>query len=80
MWHVFSLVYQWSLAGTFTQHLRQPFTAWGLVALTCLDFMMLFSIALFRDKAYAFFFATHIVGAVLVLPAVCPSYSYLPPV
>jgi len=56
------------------QQLKRPFTAWGLVALVCLDCMVLFSTALWRQKAYPLFLATHSIGAILVLPAVraCP--------
>lgn len=63
-------VYQWSLAGSFMQQLNRPFTSWGLVALVCLDCMVLFSTSLWRQKAYALFLATHTIGAILVLPAV----------
>lgn len=67
--HGIGYFYQWSLAGSFMQQLKNPFTAWGLVALVCLDCMFLFSTSIWRQKAYVFFLPTHTIGAILVLPA-----------
>lgn len=48
----------------------RPQTKWGIVALVCLDCMILFSTSYWRQRAYNVFIATHIFGIALLLPAV----------
>lgn len=63
-------VYVWSLTGTFQQNIRRPSSIWGLVALICVDLIFFFSTSFWRQKAYNIFLVTHIIGFILVLPAV----------
>ena len=65
-----ALVYQWSLAGTFEQSMKLPNVIWGTVALICLDMIVFFSTQWWRQKAYNIFLSTHIIGFIIVMPAV----------
>ena len=66
----FLLVYQWSLQGTLKQSMKLPNAIWGTVALICFDMIVFFSTQYWRQKAYNLFLSTHIIGFIIVMPAV----------
>jgi ferric-chelate reductase len=52
---------------------------WGFVAVISLDLLYIFSIQFFRQRAYNFFYGSHVVFFILFLPAVSPYlYAVLP--
>lgn len=62
-----SAVYKWSLAGTVSMHLSEPFIRWGFVGLVCFDMLGVFSVQFVRSKFYNVFFVTHVVGLIVLL-------------
>ena len=50
--------------------MKLPNAIWGTVALICLDVIVFFSTQYWRQKAYNLFLSTHIIGFVIVMPAV----------
>ncbi|CAL1710629.1 unnamed protein product [Somion occarium] len=79
--HALGFIYAWSIAGTFTQHLTVPHYRAGLIALVCADVLAFFSTSFWRNKFYSVFVATHIIGVVVLLGAICmhsnPSVPYV---
>ncbi|GBE84187.1 predicted protein [Sparassis crispa] len=69
--HAIGYIYKWTMEGKFTETIQEPKFVWGLVALVCLDILFFFSLAIWRQKAYNVFLASHIVGFVLLLVAAC---------
>ncbi|KZP18514.1 hypothetical protein FIBSPDRAFT_920412 [Athelia psychrophila] len=69
--HALGYIYNWSIAGTFRQHLATPSNMWAFVAVAALNFIVIFSTAHTRAKAYRLFLFTHIVGFLVFLPALC---------
>ncbi|KAF9479536.1 hypothetical protein BDN70DRAFT_688824 [Pholiota conissans] len=67
--HSLRYLYSWSLNGTLAEEFKDPETIWGLIALLCIDIIFFFSTAYWRQKAYNIFLGSHILGFVLVLPA-----------
>jgi len=63
-------VYKWSLEGTFKTNMQLAPRIWAMVALLCFDMIFVFATQFARGKAYNLFLCTHIVGFILVLPAV----------
>ncbi|KAF8880563.1 hypothetical protein BD779DRAFT_1788575 [Infundibulicybe gibba] len=68
--HAIGYIYRWSLAGTVITAFKRPTTAWALVALLCLDCLLVFSTAYWRQKSYNLFISTHIICFILLLPAI----------
>ncbi|OCH92445.1 hypothetical protein OBBRIDRAFT_452440 [Obba rivulosa] len=60
--HALGYVYSWTAEGSFFSHLKSPAMLAGFVALLFTDVLFVFSLRLVRDRAYAFFKATHILG------------------
>ena len=50
---------------------------WGIIALLCVDSLYFFSTPFIREQAYNFFFRSHVVSVILLLPAVCV-FVYFP--
>ncbi|KAF8960641.1 hypothetical protein BDZ97DRAFT_1940337 [Flammula alnicola] len=79
--HSIHYFYAWSLDGTFTTEIKTPAAIWGTIALICLDILFFFSTEYWRGKAYNIFLTTHIVGFILVLPALylhkAPTLPYI---
>jgi hypothetical protein len=68
--HSIHYFYAWSISGTFTKAIKSPSNAWGLATLVCIDSIYFFSTEYFRQKAYNIFLSTHVLGFIIVLPAV----------
>ncbi|KAF8664113.1 hypothetical protein AX16_000803 [Volvariella volvacea WC 439] len=68
--HALGYVYRWTLEGIFVRMLKRSITTWGMIGLVALDMIYFFSTPWWRRRAYNVFFATHVIGYVLVLPAV----------
>ena len=63
-------VYQWTVLGKISMELQSTSNKWGLVTLTCMDVIFVFSRPIVRARAYNIFRMTHIVGYLLIVPAV----------
>ena len=63
-------VYRWTVLGTIHKNFRSTSNRWGLVTLTCVDVIFVFSRPIVRERAYNIFRMTHIVGYLLIIPAV----------
>ncbi|KAI0081357.1 hypothetical protein K474DRAFT_1588111 [Panus rudis PR-1116 ss-1] len=68
--HAIGFIYKWTQAGTFTQHIQPAEIRWGLVALVSFDILFFFSLSVFRQKVYQFFYATHFVALIVALIAI----------
>ena len=64
------VVYKWTVLHTISTEFTNPSNRWGLVTLTCMDIIFVFSTSIVREKAYNIFRITHLVGYVLIVPAV----------
>lgn len=53
---------------------QHPANKWGLVTLTCMDAIFVFSLPIFREKAYNIFKTVHVVGFWVIVPAVSDGY------
>ena len=62
----------WSFNGTLWDmiQIRNGQPIWGIIALLCVDSLYFFSTPYIRDRAYNFFFRSHVASVVLLLPAV----------
>ncbi|TFK47318.1 hypothetical protein OE88DRAFT_1738613 [Heliocybe sulcata] len=69
--HTLGYVYQWSLDGTFTESIKHPAIAWGLVATFAVDVLVFMSTETWRLKAYNVFFASHVLAVAVLLVATC---------
>ncbi|ESK85768.1 putative iron reductase [Moniliophthora roreri MCA 2997] len=67
--HCLGYFYSWTLLGIFSQAIKAPTAYWGLIALICLDLLYFFSTSFWRQNAYNMFISTHVVCAILLLPA-----------
>ncbi|KIM43579.1 hypothetical protein M413DRAFT_25919 [Hebeloma cylindrosporum] len=67
--HALHYFYKWSLKGTFTQSIKLPFAIWGIVTITCFNMIVFFSTQYWRQRAYNLFLATHIIGFIVIMPA-----------
>ncbi|KAL0958841.1 hypothetical protein HGRIS_014159 [Hohenbuehelia grisea] len=67
--HSIGYIYKWSAEGRFTQNIKIPMVAWGLVGLVCVDVLYVFSTPIWRQRAYSVFMTSHFVGFGLLLPA-----------
>ncbi|KIM41657.1 hypothetical protein M413DRAFT_409883 [Hebeloma cylindrosporum] len=74
--HSLHYFYLWSLQGTLAESMKGSHAIWGTVALICLDMIVFFSTEYWRQKAYNLFLTTHIIGFILVMPAL---YMHKPP-
>jgi len=50
---------------------------WGIIALLCVDSLYFFSTPFIREQAYNFFFRSHVVSVILLLPAVCLFHFFI---
>ncbi|KAM6494876.1 Ferric reductase like transmembrane component domain containing protein [Amanita muscaria] len=73
--HGIGQLYPWAKNGKLDVMLQDPSNRWGLVAMFCMDILFLSSISFFRKRAYKIFRATHLVGYLLVVPAI---YLHMP--
>ncbi|KAF8960642.1 hypothetical protein BDZ97DRAFT_1922018 [Flammula alnicola] len=73
--HAFHYFYKWTLKGTFADSIKELEFVWAMVALICFDMLFFCSTKYGREKSYNLFLATHIVGFILVLPAI---YYHIP--
>ncbi|KAF8908120.1 hypothetical protein CPB84DRAFT_1813372 [Gymnopilus junonius] len=73
--HSLNFFYKWILKGTFMEEIKSSVGITGMIALVSLDVIYLFSVEFVRNKAYNFFLTTHIIGFIIVLPAV---YLHVP--
>ncbi|KIL62831.1 hypothetical protein M378DRAFT_80578 [Amanita muscaria Koide BX008] len=73
--HGIGQLYPWAKNGKLDVMLQDPSNQWGLVAMFCMDILFLFSISFFRKRAYEIFRATHLMGYLLVVPAI---YLHMP--
>ncbi|KIK96605.1 hypothetical protein PAXRUDRAFT_72202, partial [Paxillus rubicundulus Ve08.2h10] len=69
--HAIGYIYKWSLAGSISKMLAEPYVRWGFVALVSLDLLGFFSTQFVRSKSYNLFFATHAVGLFVTLFSLC---------
>ncbi|TFY73480.1 hypothetical protein EWM64_g10532, partial [Hericium alpestre] len=60
--HFMGYIYKWSIAGTVAASLSVPFIRWGLAGLVSLDILALFSTRYVRERSYALFWTSHVVG------------------
>ena len=63
-------VYRWTVLGTISTEFQSTSNRWGLVTLTCLDVIFVFSRSIVRERAYNIFRMTHVVGYLIIIPAV----------
>ncbi|KZT00744.1 uncharacterized protein LAESUDRAFT_731977 [Laetiporus sulphureus 93-53] len=68
--HSLGYIHEWFINGTVRQNLT-PDIIWGLVALACMDVLFFFSLRAVREMFYQFFFTSHALAAIIVLPAIC---------
>ena len=73
----FLTVYEWSIAGTISEKILQPSVIRGLVALVGVDMLGIFSMQSVRSKFYNLFFATHIVGSIVLLFSVSVFFAFI---
>ncbi|KAA1477942.1 hypothetical protein DENSPDRAFT_885508 [Dentipellis sp. KUC8613] len=74
--HAIGFFYHWSMAGTASQSLAQPFVRYGLAALISVDILALGSMRYVREKSYALFWLSHTAGFLCLLVA---AYHHVPP-
>ena len=67
------VVYRWTLLGTMSKEFKSTSNRWGLVTLTCMDVIFVFSRPIVRARAYNLFRMTHVVGYIIIIPAVSAS-------
>ncbi|KAJ7267459.1 hypothetical protein C8J57DRAFT_1436005 [Mycena rebaudengoi] len=67
--HGIGFVFKWSQEGIFKSRLRSKDTIYGVLALTAVNFIFLFSTSFFRTKYYRIFLSTHITGFAIIFPA-----------
>ncbi|KAF8336099.1 hypothetical protein F5887DRAFT_988205, partial [Amanita rubescens] len=67
--HGIGYFYKWSLNGTMAINLAKKNHIWGVVCLSAVDFVYVFSTSLWRTKSYNFFLTTHFVGYTLTVVA-----------
>ncbi|KAJ7088592.1 hypothetical protein C8R44DRAFT_819088 [Mycena epipterygia] len=67
--HGLGYIFKWSQAGEFKAKIATPANTHGLLALTAVNFIFIFSTAFFRSKYYRLFLSTHITGFAIVFPA-----------
>lgn len=70
------IVYKWAYNGTMAINLAKKSNVWGVVCLSAVDFVYVFSTSLWRTKSYNFFLTTHFVGYTLLIPSVSISLIY----
>ena len=63
-------VYQFTTLGIISTEFKDPSNRWGLVTLICMDIIFVFSTPIVRARAYNLFRITHVVGYLLIVPAV----------
>ncbi|KAI9459071.1 ferric reductase like transmembrane component-domain-containing protein [Boletus coccyginus] len=67
--HAIGFIYQWSLQGSISQNIAQPYVRWGMVTLVSFDLLGFFSVQWVRTRYYNLFFWTHAVGLIVALIA-----------
>ncbi|KAF5337828.1 hypothetical protein D9758_015706 [Tetrapyrgos nigripes] len=67
--HTLGYIYRWTNEGTFVKNIARPNIYWGLIATICVDLLFFFSVEFWRNKAYNFFLATHIISVILLFPS-----------
>ena len=74
LFHILILVvYRWTVLGTISKEFKSTSNRWGLVTLTCMDVIFVFSRPIVRARAYNLFRMTHVVGYIIIIPAVSAS-------
>ncbi|KZT71050.1 hypothetical protein DAEQUDRAFT_688502 [Daedalea quercina L-15889] len=66
--HSLGYLYQWNIEGTLSRNLV-PNIIWGFVALICADILFFFSLQTVREVLYPLFYFSHVLAAVIILPA-----------
>ncbi|KAJ7182699.1 hypothetical protein C8R43DRAFT_10173 [Mycena crocata] len=67
--HGVGYIFKWSQEGIFKQKIKTPALIHGILALTAVNFIYIFSTTFFRSKYYRIFLSTHITGFTVLFPA-----------
>lgn len=62
-------MYLWHIKGTLSENITTN-TIWGIVGLACVDILFFLSLQIFREVMYPLFYFSHVLAAVIILPAV----------
>ncbi|KAI0081353.1 hypothetical protein K474DRAFT_1588112 [Panus rudis PR-1116 ss-1] len=68
--HAVGYIYKWAQAGQFGKHIQSAEMQWGLLALICFDILFFFSLSIFRQRFYQFFYVTHFLALLFALIAI----------
>ncbi|TFY68805.1 hypothetical protein EVJ58_g796 [Rhodofomes roseus] len=66
--HSLGFLYKWSIEGTLSQNLT-PNIIWGFVALVAVDILYFLSLQILRELLYPVFYFSHVLAAIILLPA-----------
>lgn len=69
-------MYLWHIKGTLSENLT-PNIIWGFVGLACVDILFFLSLHIFRELLYPLFYFSHVLAAIVILPAVS-AFTALP--
>ncbi|KIY52167.1 hypothetical protein FISHEDRAFT_35808 [Fistulina hepatica ATCC 64428] len=67
--HAAGFIYKWALAGTLSKDLAEAEIMYGLIGLTCMDVLLVFSTEYWRKTFYNIFLASHVAGFSVLLAA-----------
>ena len=62
-------VYLWHIKGTLSENLT-PNVIWGFMGLVCVDILFFLSLQIIRKLLYPLFYSSHVLAAIIILPAV----------